>query len=164
MKIADTSCIVCIFVELNRPYILMDWTKRGYQIVLTEEVYQELIQNRNTIQTINPEIKNGNIKIQKFITENELEEFRTRYPILGKGESSVIVAALRLNHQKHRYYAIIDDANARKIAIKLGVNLTGTYGLLKILKEKSYIDEKEFDTCKCDMNKSRFRINFDKVK
>jgi len=164
MKITDSSCIICVFTEINRPYILMDWMRRGYQIIITQEVYNELKDNEKTIKKVEPEIKKGNIKIQNTITEKELNNFRTRYTILGIGESSVILTALKLNQQKRRYYAILDDGNARKVASKLGVNLTGTYGLLKALKEKGYLNEEQFNQCKQDMEKSKFRIDFKKVK
>lgn len=138
--------------------------RRGYQIIITQEVYNELKDNEKTIKKVEPEIKKGNIKIQNTITEKELNNFRTRYTILGIGESSVILTALKLNQQKRRYYAILDDGNARKVASKLGVNLTGTYGLLKALKEKGYLNEEQFNQCKQDMEKSKFRIDFKKVK
>ena len=142
----------------------MDWTKRGYQIVLTQEVYEELKDNENTIKKVNPEIKKGNIKIQSIIPEKELNDFKLRYPILGTGESSVILTALKLNKQNRRYYIVLDDGNARKVAANLGVKITGTYGLLKALKEKGYLNEEQFDQCKQDMKKSKFRIDFNKVK
>jgi predicted nucleic acid-binding protein len=164
MKIADSSCLVCVFEEINRPYILLDWIRRGYQIILTEEVYNELKENEKTISKVQPEIVKGNIRVQSIITQEELNNFRVRYPILGKGESSVILTALKLNDQKRRYYAVLDDDKARKVAAKLGVNLTGTYGLLKKLKEKGYLDEKQFNLCKQDMGRSKFRIDFDKIK
>jgi len=135
MKLADSSCMVCVFTEINRPFILMDWMKRGYQIIITEQVHKEIQNNEKTNKLVNPEIKKGNIKINNLITEPELITFRTRYPVLGLGESSVILTALKLQKEKKRYYAILDDGNARKIASKLSVNLTGTYGLLKTLKE-----------------------------
>lgn len=164
MKLADSSCIVCVFTEINRPFILMDWMKRGYQIVITEQIHKELQENEKTNKIVSQEIKKGNIKINNSITKQELIAFRTRYPVLGIGESSVILTALKLQNEKKRYYAILDDGNARKIASRLGINLTGTYGLLKTLKEKGYIDEQLFTQCKEEMGKSKFRIDFNKVK
>lgn len=164
MKLADSSCMVCIFAEINKPFILMDWVKRGYQIIITEQVYKELQNNEKTHKIVSPEIKKGNIKVNTIITEQELKIFRTRYPFLGLGESSVILTALKLQQEKKRYYAILDDGNARKIASRLGINLTGTYGLLKTLKEKGHIDEQMFNQCIQEMEKSKFRIDFKKVK
>jgi len=156
--------MVCIFTEINRPFILMDWMKRGYQIIITEQVHKELQDNEKTNKAVSPEIKKGNIRVNNLITEQELKTFRTRYPFLGLGESSVILTALKLQRDKKRYYTVLDDGNARKVASNLGVNFTGTYGLLKTLKEKGHIDEQMFNQCKQEMEKSNFRIDFNKVK
>lgn len=164
MKLADSSCIVCVFTEINRPFILMEWIKRGYQIVITEQVHKELRDNERTYNIVNPEISKGNINVNSNISEQELKTFRVRYPVLGLGESSIILTALKFQQEKKRYYAVLDDGNARKIASKLNVNFTGTYGLLKALKEKGYIDEQMYNQCKQEMEKSRFRIDFGKIK
>jgi predicted nucleic acid-binding protein len=164
MKLADSSCMVCVFTEINRPFILMDWMKRGYQIIITEQVHKEIKINEKTYNLVDPEIKKGSIKINNLITEQDLKHFRTRYPTLGIGESSVILTALKLQNERKRYYAILDDGNARRVASNLGVNLTGTYGLLKTLKEKGHIDESIFVQCMKEMENSKFRIDFNKVK
>ena len=119
MKLVDSSCLVCVFTEINRSFILMDWIKRGYQIVITDEVYREIQNNEKTNKIISPEIKKGNIKINNGISKQELELFRTRFPMLGVGERSIILESLKLNKSKKRYYAILDDGAARKIASKL---------------------------------------------
>jgi len=60
---------------------------------------------------------------------------------------------------------ILDDKNARKVASQLGLNLTGTYGLLKTLKEKGHITESMFITMQTRYGKNlNSRINFDKIK
>jgi len=59
MKLADSSCIVCVFTEINRPFILMDWMKRGYQIIITEQIHKELQENEKTNKLVSPEIKKG---------------------------------------------------------------------------------------------------------
>jgi len=164
MKLADSSCMICVFNEINRPYILMDWMKRGYKIVITQQVFNELKDNKQTFKKVNPEIKKGNIDIKSSIKDAQLEAFNKRYPTLGIGESSSILTALNLKKQGKRYYLVLDDAQARKVAKGLNLNLTGTYGLLKTLMEKRHIDEKKFQDCKSLMEKSNFRINFNKIK
>ena len=164
MKLADTSCVVCVFTELNCPFILMDWLKRGYKITITNQVHKELTENERTKSSVIPEIQSGKICVNGEISENEVIAFRTRYPKLGLGECSVILTALKLNQEKKKYYAILDDKDARKTALKLGITMTGTYGMLKALREKNMIDEQTYNTCKDKMEKSKFRINFDKIK
>lgn len=163
MKIVDSSCLICLFNEINRPFILMDWTKRGYRIVITDQVYRELQKNDETHKQVELEIQAGRIKVESIVATKEFEEFRNRYPVLGAGELSVILTAIRLNTQNKRYYAIIDDKKARTIAKSHGVNLTGTYGLLETLKNRQLITVEQFEECKDAMNKSKFRINFEKI-
>ena len=142
----------------------MDWMKRGYKIIITDQVHKELKNNKETEKIISPELKKGNINISTPIKDQELKKFRARYPMLGVGECSVILTALEMDKNNKKYYAILDDKNARKIANNLGIRMTGTFGLLKTLKEKQMIDELTFEQCKKDMEKSKFRINFDKIK
>lgn len=142
----------------------MDWLKRNYQIVITEQVYGELQKNPETKEIVNPEIEKGKIKVKNIVTQDECDFFKNRYPTLGMGEISIIQTALKLNKQGEKYYAVLDDGRARKVATKLGVKLTGTYGLLKSLKEKGCIDKENFELCKKAMASSSFRINFDMVK
>jgi len=163
MKLVDSSCIICLFSEIERPNVLLDWIKYGYQIVITQHVYDELQNNVETKNKATPHIKNGNIIIQNTLSHDEITHLSKRFPYLGFGELSVIQTALSLNRQDKRYYAVLDDGRARKVALKLGVNLTGTYGLLKTLKEKGYISEEQFNIYKTEMNNSSFRINFDRV-
>ncbi|MBX3031875.1 MAG: DUF3368 domain-containing protein [Chloroflexi bacterium] len=49
----------------------------------------------------------------------------TAIPGLGTGESSTIAASLELGH-----LAVIDDMDARRVARRLGVDLTGTIAIL----------------------------------
>jgi predicted nucleic acid-binding protein len=164
MKLVDSSCIICLFNEINRPYILTHWFDKQYQIVVTQQVYGELQRNPQTKQKVDTEIKNGRIKIENLVAQNELDSLKNRYPTLGEGELSIIQAALKLNTGAKKYYAVLDDGNARKVATKLNVRLTGTFGLLKALKDKGWIDENHFKLCKEAMDKSNFRINFNVVK
>ncbi|MFH1972665.1 MAG: hypothetical protein ABIJ18_04270 [archaeon] len=164
MKITDSSCLICIFVEIEKPFILLNWIKRGYKIVIPHQIFKELQKNKKTFEKVKPKINEGLITLQKLINEEDIIKFRNRHPQLGKGEISVILTAIMLNKQKKRYYAVIDDKNARKIAQKYNIQLTGTYGLLKTLNDKKVISKKEFTDCKKAMQDSKFRINFDKIK
>ncbi|MDK2939650.1 MAG: hypothetical protein PWQ51_1815 [Methanolobus sp.] len=164
MKLVDSSCIICLFNEINKPHILLDWLDHDYKIVITNHVFDELQENENTKVKLDSEIAKGNIIVQNITSNDQLIALKNRYPYLGMGELSVIQLALDFNKHGERYYAVLDDGRARKVASKLGVNLTGTYGLLKTLKQKNYIDEEHFELCKIEMSNSNFRINFNVVK
>jgi predicted nucleic acid-binding protein len=57
---------------------------------------------------------------------------------LGKGESQTIAIAMNLNKM-----AVLDESQARKLAKKLGVNVIGTFGLIKISFEDCIINDSE---------------------
>ena len=127
-----------------------------YEINITEQVNKELKNNEKTYRVIYPEIQKGDVKVKDMINEEELKVFRNRYPSLGMGESSVILTALKMQKDKKRCYAVLDDKKSRDVASRLGVNLTGTYGLLKALKERKHIDDNKFNECKREMRKSKY--------
>lgn len=159
MKLADTSCLICVFGEIKKPFILMDWMKSGHRIVITKQVFDELQGRADTKSKVNPEIEKGNIKVENVIGDKEIVDFQGKNPRLGKGEISVILFALKLNEQKKKCYAVIDEKKGRGVAEKLGVNLTGTFGLLKTLRSKGFINESCFNECKEAMEKSTtFRL------
>ncbi|OQX25085.1 MAG: hypothetical protein BWK80_17495 [Desulfobacteraceae bacterium IS3] len=57
--------------------------------------------------------------------QDSLKSLLSHYANLGKGESEVIVLAYQTGIK-----AIIDDMKARKAALKLGLTITGTIGVL----------------------------------
>ncbi len=67
--------------------------------------------------------------IKLFSLANRLKER------LGKGESEAIVLGMELQAD----YLILDDAAARKEAIRLGLNVKGTLALIRMLKQENKI-------------------------
>lgn len=163
MKLVDSSCLICLFDEINKPLILLDWKKTGHQIVITNQVNDE-IKCGDAYKFISPEIKNGNIEVKNLVSQEEVDSFRFRHIKLGKGESSIILAAIKYNKEQKKYYAVLDDNAARKVAKELGVNLTGTYGLLLKLKERNCISEGTYKECLTKLEASKFRLNLEKLK
>ncbi|HOW29598.1 MAG TPA: hypothetical protein PK685_02905 [archaeon] len=162
MKLVDSSCLICLFGEINKPFVLLDWKRNGHRIVITDQVNDEIICG-DCYNKIVSEIKNGNIEVEHLISSQEVDKLRYRYLRLGKGECSIILAALKYNQKKEKYYAILDDKDARKIAKEMGVNLTGTVGLLLKLKEKNCISEETYTDCVTQMKNSKFRFNWEQL-
>jgi len=54
---------------------------------------------------------------------------------LGKGESEAIVLGIELQTD----YLILDDAAARKEALRLGLNVKGTLAIIRLLKQEGKI-------------------------
>ena len=48
--------------------------------------------------------------------------------------------ALKYKEQKKEYYCVLDDNAARNVADRLNLNVTGSIGLLLILKEKGLLE------------------------
>ena len=67
---------------------------------------------------------------------------KNRYPYLGNGELSILQWGLNIN-EKVSYYCVLDDLHARKVAKKLNLSLSGSIGLILLLKDKNnYSSEK----------------------
>lgn len=156
MKLLDCSCLVHLFKRVEEPRVVLEWKKQGYSIAIPENVYEELCKNEETFNKVNPHIQNGSITIIPSIKKGDLDTFKARHPTLGNGEISVILTAKDLNNRNKRYYAVIDDKKARKVAEKYDVKLSNTFGLLFALRKKSLISEEcyllikeKFDKNKC---------------
>lgn len=163
MKILDTSSVICTFTEINEPEILLMWKHRGHELTIPNVVYNELCANKNTILKVRPYTEDGRISITTTISDDDIKKFKIRHITLGNGEISVILYSIRLNKIGKKYYAVIDDKQARKIAKQYNVNLTGTFGLLLGLRNKGLIDTKYYDKVKEKFRNSQFRINVDEL-
>jgi predicted nucleic acid-binding protein len=159
LKILDTSSIICTLTEINEPEILLKWKARGHELTIPNMVYKELCANKNTLSKVKPYIEERKINITTTIKEEEVKKFKLRHLNLGNGEISVILTSIQLNKAGEKYYAVIDDKQARKIANLYNVNLTGTIGLLMGLKSKGLIDTKYYDKVREKFRNSQFHIN-----
>jgi len=72
---------------------------------------------------------------------------------LGPGESEAICLSKEVNAD----ILILDDLNARRVAEKLGINITGTLGILLLAKEKKLI--KSIKPIIEELMKGSFRIS-----
>ena len=163
MKILDTSAVICTFTEINEPEILLKWKDRGHELTIPNVVYRELCANTNTISKVKQYTENGSISITTTTNDDEIKTFKLRHLNLGNGEISVILASIGLNKTGKKYYAVIDDKQARKVAKQYNVNLTGTFGLLMTLKSKGLIDIKYYNKIREKFKNSGFRINVDEL-
>jgi predicted nucleic acid-binding protein len=115
--VSDTSCLI-LLAKINRINLLQ---KLFGRITITSIIANEF----------------GN-ELPDFI---EIEDpHNTNYQkilesIIDKGEASAISLAL----EKENCLLIIDDNKGRKEAQRLGLNLTGTIGILIIAKQKGLI-------------------------
>ena len=70
----------------------------------------------------------------KSPSEKEFEKFKEI--LYDEGESS----AFALQSEMPEAILVLDDRDARKLALKLHLRFMGTLGIIKLLKEKKFID------------------------
>jgi predicted nucleic acid-binding protein len=117
--IADTSVLI-IFDKINKLDILRDLY---HEIFITPEISNEF--NKPLPDWIKVKsIKDK--KYQKFITIQ-----------LDNGEASAIALAI----EKENATIILDDLKARKYANRLGINVTGTLGVINKAKSEGIIEK-----------------------
>ena len=115
--IADTSC----FIILNKIRNL-DILKQLYgTVIITQEVYQEY----------NADLPDW-VEIQSVADTHRQQILELQ---IDKGEASAIALALEMADS----VIILDDNKARKIAESLGLNVTGTIGIIIKAKHSGII-------------------------
>jgi len=116
--ISDSSCLI-VFDNMDELEIL---NKLYGKIITTKEVAKEY---RKTL----PEwFEIQAVKNKKYQTELE--------SIIDKGEASAIALAVEIKD----CIVIIDDLKARKLAKRIGLNLTGTIGIILKAKQNEIIN------------------------
>jgi len=162
MKIIDSSCLICLLVEINFPESFDLWKKEGYAVCIPMEVYNEISKSQ-TKSKLEKSIKENKIIVLAKIKEEDLAKFQNRHPNLGRGEIAVIIHAIEAKNKEERYYAVLDDKNARNTAQRNQLKFTGAYGLIKALNTKGAISLEEFSDKVRKMKKSSFRIDIEGI-
>ncbi len=138
MKLLDTSVVIAICKEIKDTSIFQSLCGIGHEIAITNSVNQEILDNISR-QGCDNALSNRNIKLLSQITIADISNFRNTYPYLGKGEIETILTALRLGRSGVKCYCILDDRKAKRTALQLGLQLTTTIGLVRILNQKGLI-------------------------
>lgn len=115
--IADTSCLISLY----NAGILQILKELFGEVYVTKTIQREFGQSLpNWIKIKNPE---------------NTTQLDSLYAQLDRGEASAIGLALQMKNST----LIIDELKGRKVAINLGINTTGTIGILILAKEKGII-------------------------
>lgn len=157
LKIFDTSSIICIFREIRFPKALDICTKHGYQLTTTEQVFEEIKKNPDTLREFNVY---GKFSIIPVNDQACFQKLSKRYPWLHSGEISVLCLGLQKQQEKTRYFCIIDE-RARTLKDKLNLHIHGTVGLLKWQKDCNDLSSGECDDLYKRFIESSFRITKD---
>lgn len=86
------------------------------------------------------------------------DEIKARYPYLGDGEISVLARGQQLEKEEASYTCVLDDKRARNVATALGLQFTGTLGLLNRLEQRGVLDRDERKALTVELRARGFRI------
>ncbi len=117
--IADTSVLI-VFQKINYFHMLKD-------------VYEELLISTEVFDEFAEQIPHW-IKIHPISDKKYQQVLET---IVDLGEASVIALAKEFDDP----LLLLDDLKARRLAVKLGIKLTGTLGIIYKAKQMSIIDK-----------------------
>jgi predicted nucleic acid-binding protein len=153
--ILDASVIIGFMTEMDDGEYLYALTLAGYSILTTEGVRIEVKKEP------------GKSRLAKAISEKwisvrqtakcEFDHYKELYPMLDYGEVEVLQCGLELKNQNQPFKCVIDEGAGRKVADKLGLEKTGTEGLLNQLNHLGIIDLPTKEKLLNKLDKSSFR-------
>lgn len=153
MKLLDNSCISLFIIEIPDYNFLMELYEIDESLNITNHVKNEF-EESGYIEKLEEYLDNKIINLEHI----DYNPFLKRYPSLGEGELSIIQWGLNLN-ESCSYACILDDSNARKIAEKLNLSVSGSIGLIILLKNKNNYDSDKIDEIIGSIDNSDFRIS-----
>lgn len=130
--ISDTTPIISL-IKIKSLDILGTMYKK---IIIPKAVYDELIINMDHQSEIDI-VQNCAFLETKMVEDNLSVSLLQKQLKLDLGESEAIVLANRINAD----LIIIDERKARRIAKDIGLNVTGTLGILVEAKQRGLIKE-----------------------
>nr|MDO8079349.1 hypothetical protein [Candidatus Freyarchaeota archaeon] len=154
--VLDSSVIIAFYTELNKPELLKNLINLGHELIIPSSVLEEIKRGR-TITKLQPDINNQKLTVQAK-QESEITNLNKRYPSLGKGEIEVILWGLYYDGSGEQYLCVIDDKQARHVAEKNKIRITGTIGLIKTLSDVRLISEEEKENLVNQLTNSGFRL------
>lgn len=180
VKILDNTVISASLKEISCLNLLERCSIR-YQIVTSQEVYEESERGFKGAFLL---ISGDSMQIQNLsgndLYVHLLNYLETRYPYLHTGELSSFLLALLAFELKHlKYYYVTDDNRAKKfiqgihedkyfirqVGIDFGkINVTGTIGLIRRLKDHGIINSQEINQIISDLETSTFYVTPELIK
>jgi len=154
MKLLDNSCISLFILEIPHYNFLMELHEINESLNITNHVKNEF-KKTGSIEKLKEYIDNEIINLEHIDYDPLLKR---RYPFLGDGELSIIQWGLNLK-ESGSYYCIIDDLRARKVAKKLNLSLSGSIGLIILLKNKNNFSPDKIEEIINDIDNSKFSIS-----
>lgn len=158
MKILDSSVIILYLNDIDGKEYFNLLSKNNSHLHIPTSVYDEILDN-SQIRELDTLISQ-NI-ITKMVCNDSKDEaiLKSRFPGLGNGEINVLYWGLKLKDSGTQYHCVIDEKLGRTAAQKLQLPLTGSIGMLKILKDKKLLNAEQLKSIVLDIKKSPFRVN-----
>lgn len=135
----DASAIISWCEELESLEIKEMLESKGYELVITEKVEEEVLENEVT--SLHREV----VESVEIVSPDK-ETYRRLYsikPRLGEGEVSIICVGKELDQAREDYLCVLDDKLARETCEDEDIHRTGSIGLLNLLIADNLITENE---------------------
>ena len=156
MKILDSSVLIGIFDDINRPDIFDDILKLGHELAITKYVLKELLAKPSNIY-VQKLLKGDKLKLLEENSIEEIRAFQEQTYNLEDGETDVILTCLKFREYMDNIYCILDDKDARKATLELNIKRRGLWGLLDMLEERGIKSSDEVKEIKTLLKDSKFR-------
>ena len=106
MKIFDASSIIYLLREAYFPGAFEIHKKRGYELAVTKQVYEELEKNPETFNLLN---SCKDFLVIDNVDEQCISRISKRYPWLHEGEISVLCACIEKEQSGESYNCIVNE-------------------------------------------------------
>lgn len=126
MIIFDASSIIYLLREAYFPRAFEISKKHGYDLAITEQVYDELEKNPETFNLLN---SCKDFLVIHNVDKQCISRISKRYPWLHEGEISVLCACMGKEKSGENYKCIISEI-AEQLSSRFGIKANGTIDLL----------------------------------
>lgn len=154
MKLLDNSSISLFILEIPDYNFLMELYEINESLNITCHVKNEF-KETGCLEKLEEYLDNEIINLENIEYNSSLKR---RYPFLGEGELSIIQWGLNLK-ESGSYYCVIDDLPARKVAKQLNLSLSGSIGLIILLKNKNNYSSDKIEEIIQSIDDSEFSIS-----
>jgi len=158
MKILDSSVVILFLNDIEGEEYFFMLSEIGETLLIPESVYKEVLDESTKTKMDSLISKNILKKVEK-IEYPQKKLIKNRFPTLGNGELNVLTIGKNLQRQEKKFWCVVDEMPGRNAAEKLNLPLTGSIGLIKILKEKKVLNKCKLEMIIENIKKSPFRID-----
>ena len=162
MKILDSSVMIGILDELDRPDLIDKILELGHDLAVPKYVVETEL--RGKVQSrVREMVESGKIEILGECSAKDLDDVLTTFPGMGRGEYHVMQSYRKMVVEGRKAYCILDERKARSYASKTDIKYTGLIGLLRMLKNRQILNERDAEGIGAALKDSGFRTPRDFV-